>query len=166
MHLTIAAVASVVAALFESTVFPYLRIGGATPHLVLVVSIVWAIAIGTEGGLVSAFVGGLALDVLLQRPLGASAFALLIAVGGSVVLANAMGRFRILAPVFATAIFSPVASVIFLSLYSALRVASPIDDPLSTLLPGVIYDTVLATIIGPLAAATAIRARDAERVDW
>lgn len=166
MSLTLAAVAAVVAALFELTVFPYLSIGGATPHPVLVLGIVWAVAVGVEGALVWAFVGGLALDVLAQRPLGMSAFALLVAVGGSAVLANLLGRFRILAPVLATAILSPVYSLTLITILGALRPPVPLADPVAAVMPGVIYDVVLAAVIGPLAVAVSMRRREAERVDW
>jgi hypothetical protein len=68
----------VVAALAEFTIVPYLKTE-ATPHPVLVFGVIWAIAGGLEAGLVWAFVGGLALDILGPRPLGSSAFSLLIA---------------------------------------------------------------------------------------
>ena len=69
MHLIIAAALAVVAALAEFTVVPYLKIGQAVPHPVLVFGVIWAIADGLEAGLTWAFVGGLALDILGQRPL-------------------------------------------------------------------------------------------------
>ena len=81
MHLIIAAALAVVAALAEFTVVPYLKIGQAVPHPVLVFGVIWAIADGLEAGLTWAFVGGLALDILGQRPLGSSAFSLLVAIG-------------------------------------------------------------------------------------
>ena len=84
MTLLLAAVGAVVTALIELTVTPYLRIGSAHPHPVLVLAVIVTIAIGLEAGLVWAFVGGLALDVLAQRPLGSTAFALLLCVGGDV----------------------------------------------------------------------------------
>ena len=83
MTLLLAAVGAVVTALVELTVTPYLRIGSAQPHPVLVLAVIVTIAVGLEAGLVWAFVGGLALDVLAQRPLGSSAFALLLCVGGA-----------------------------------------------------------------------------------
>lgn len=166
MSLALAAVGALAAALVELTVIPYLSIGGAVPHPVLVFGIVWAIAGRIEGGLAWAFVGGLALDVLAQRPLGSSAFALLLAIGAAGAIAAGMGRFRIAAPIVTTALFSPVYALTFTFLLSALRGPVPLEDPLSAVLPGAVYDTVLATIVGPLAVAVAIRRRDAERVDW
>jgi rod shape-determining protein MreD len=166
MSVTLAAIASVVAALFELTIFDHLRIGGAQPHPVLVLAIVWAIAIGVEGGLACAFVGGLALDVLAQRPLGSSAFALLVAVAGAGVLATSMGRLRLVAPVVAGLAFSLVYSLVLLGILAALQGPVPIGDPVTAVLPGAVYDTVLAGIFGPLAVALVDRHREAERVDW
>src|SRR5262245_66427897 len=74
MRLLLAAVGATVIAVLELTVGPYLRVGEAQPHLVLVVGIVVTVAVGLEAGLVWAFVGGLVLDVLAQRPLGSPAF--------------------------------------------------------------------------------------------
>jgi rod shape-determining protein MreD len=166
MSVTLAAIAAVVAALFELTIFDHLRIGGAQPHPVLVLGVLWAIAIGIEGGLACAFVGGLALDVLAQRPLGSSAFALLVAIGGAGIVGTSLGRLRLIAPIVAVLLVSFVYSIVLLGILGALQGPFPLDDPVSTVLPGAIYDTVLAAIIGPLAVAVIDRRREADRVDW
>src|SRR5574338_1692149 len=101
MTLLLAAVGAVVTALLELTVGPYLRVGDAQPHLVLVLAVVVTIAVGLDAGLTFAFVGGLALDVIAQRPLGVSAFALLLCVGGAAVLARSFARLRPIVPVVA-----------------------------------------------------------------
>ena len=106
MTLLLAAVGAVVTALLELTVGPYLRIGNATPNLVLVFAVVVTIAVGLDAGLVWAFVGGLALDVIAQRPLGSSSFALLLCVGGASILARSFARLR---PMFITAPIWPCA---------------------------------------------------------
>ena len=81
MTLLLAAVGATVMALLELTVGPYLRFGTAQPHLVLVIGIVVTVGIGLEAGLVWAFLGGLVVDVLAQRPLGSTAFTLLLCLG-------------------------------------------------------------------------------------
>ncbi len=48
MTLLLAAVGATVTALLELTVGPYLRIGAAQPHLVLVVGIVVTVAMGLD----------------------------------------------------------------------------------------------------------------------
>src|SRR4029077_17015462 len=94
MTLLLAAVGATVTALLELTVGPYLRVGIAEPHFVLVVGIVVTVAIGLEAGLVWAFVGGLVLDVIAQRPLGSTSFALLLCVAATSVLASLLVRMR------------------------------------------------------------------------
>ncbi len=166
MTLLLAAVGATVMALLELTVGPYLRVVAAQPHLVLVVGIVVTVAIGLEAGLVWAFVGGLVLDVLTERPLGSTSFALLLCVGATSVLAHIFLRLRILVPILATLLLSLFYSMTLFVAYNALRTPIPVADPVSVLLPGVVYDTILAALIGPLAISIHDRHAEAERMDW
>jgi rod shape-determining protein MreD len=165
MQFTIAAAAAVVAALFEFTVVPYLKIGDAVPHPVLVFGVIWAIAGGLEVGLVWAFVGGLALDILAQRPLGSSAFSLLVAIGVASLVGGFFGRVRIVAPVIATAIASLIYSMLLLITTTALTTAPLSDTALAAVVPSAVYDVVIAAVFGPLAIAVVMRRRE-DRVDW
>ena len=81
MTLFVAAIGATVTAIVELTVGPYIRVGNAQPHLVFIFAVIWTFAAGLESGLVWAFVGGIAIDVLAQRPLGSTSFALIIVVG-------------------------------------------------------------------------------------
>lgn len=166
MTLLLAAVGAVATALIELTVGPYLRIGDAQPHLVFVLAVIVTIAIGFEAGVVWAFVGGLALDVLAQRPLGSTAFALLLCVGGASVLSSTFHRLRPIVPILAVFILSIGYSMILFATFGALGVPLPVADPLSTVLPGAVYDTVIAVVVGPLAVAIHDRRAGQERVDW
>lgn len=166
MTLLLVAVGAVVTALLELTVGPYLRIGDAQPHLVLVFGVVVTIAIGLDAGLVWAFVGGLALDVFAQRPLGSSAFALLLCLGGAAILARSFARLRPIVPIGAVFVLSIGYSMILFLAFGALNAPLPVADPLATILPGAVYDVVLAAIIGPLAIAIHDRRMQQERVDW
>jgi rod shape-determining protein MreD len=166
MSLLFAAIGATVAALLEVTVIPYLQVGTAYPHPVLVVGVILALVVGIEVGLVWAFVGGLVLDVLAPRPLGSSAFALLIAIGGASVLGAVLSRLRPIAPVIAVVAFSFVYSMTLFALLGALRQPFPVDDPVGMLLPGVLYDGALAVLIGPLAVAIHDRRAEQERADW
>jgi rod shape-determining protein MreD len=164
MTLLVAAIAATVAAIVESTITPYLRVGDAQPHLVFVLAVVWTVAVGLDGGLVWAFVGGLALDTLEQRPLGTTAFALLIAVGITAVLARSLHRIRPVVAIIATALLSLLYSMTLIVLFSVLRPAAALTDPLRFIAPGVVYDVVLAAILGPLAVSMHDRfAQDEER---
>ena len=166
MTLLLAAVGAVVAALIELTAVPYLRIGSAQPHPVLVLAVVITIAVGLDAGIIWGFVGGLALDVLAQRPLGSTAFALLLCVGGASVLARSFARLRPIVPIGAVLLLSIGYSMILFVTYSALCSPPPVADPLDAVLPGAAYDAVLGAIIGPLTVAVHDRRVEQERVDW
>jgi len=166
MTLLLAAFGATVTALLELTVGPYLRFGIAQPHLVLVVGIVVTVAIGLEAGLVWAFVGGLVLDVLAQRPLGSTAFALLLCMGATAVLGRLLFRLRPIVPILATLLLSLFYSMTLYVAFNALRTPIPVGDPIAVLLPGVVYDTILAALIGPLAISIHDRRTESERLDW
>jgi rod shape-determining protein MreD len=163
MTLLVAAIAATVAALFESTVTQYLRVGDAQPHLVFVLTVVATVAAGLDTGLVWAFVGGIALDTLGPRPLGTTAFALLITVGLTSVLARSLARIRPIVAIIATALLSLVYSMTLAFLFSMLRPAAALPDPLRLLLPSVPYDVIAALVIGPLAISIHDRMVDEER---
>jgi rod shape-determining protein MreD len=166
MTLLLAAVGATATALLELTVGPYLRIGTAQPHLVLVLGIVVTVAIGLEAGLVWAFVGGLVLDVLAQRPLGSTAFALLLCMGATAVLGRFFVRLRPIVPIVATALLSLPYSMILFAAFNALRTPIEIADPVGVLIPGAVYDIMLAALIGPLAISIHDRRIETERMDW
>ncbi|MEO6349697.1 MAG: rod shape-determining protein MreD [Candidatus Limnocylindrales bacterium] len=166
MSLTVAAVGAVVAALLNLTIAPHLSIGGAQPDFVVVCAVVWTVVAVIEGGLIWAFIGGLMIDFLAPRPLGATAFTLLICVGGAGLLARVLDRFRYVVPIVAVFIFAVVNSLLFFFVYGALRGPIPSPDPLSAVLPGAIYDTVIAAVVGPLAVAVLARRQDRDRLNW
>jgi rod shape-determining protein MreD len=166
MSLFVAAIGATVTAIVELTIGPYIRVGNAQPHLVFVFAIVWTIAIGLESGLVFAFVGGIALDVLAGRPLGTSSFALIIVVGLAAAIARLFIRFRPLVVVPAVAVLSLVYSMTLFLLLGALGSSAAAHDPVTTLLPGVGYDAIIAILVGPLAIAVYDRYVEEERVDW
>ena len=166
MTLLLAAVGATVTALLELTIGPYLRVGNAEPHLVLVLGIVVTLALDLEAGLVWAFVGGLVLDVLAQRPIGSSAFALLLCLGSAALLGHAFARLRQIVPIPATFVLSVVYSMTLYFAFNALATPIPVADPLARVIPGAVFDLVVATLIGPLAISIHDRRADLERVDW
>jgi len=166
MQLIIAAALAVVAALAEFTIIPYLQVGDAALQPVLVFGTIWTVVGGLEAGFVWAFVGGLALDVLSQRPLGASAFSLLIAIGVASLVGTALRRVRPIAPIVATAVASLIYSMLLLLVTSLLNGASIPDGATGFVLPSAIYATLVAALVGPLAVAIVMRRRDSERMDW
>jgi rod shape-determining protein MreD len=166
MTLLLAAVGATVTALLELSVGPYLRVELTQPHLVLVLGVVVTVALDLEAGLVWAFLGGIVLDVLAQRPLGSTAFALLLCVGGAYVLSRLAARLRPIVPIPATFFLSLVYSMTLFVTFNALRATIPVADPAGAILPGAIYDALLAALIGPLAISIHDRRAEEERVDW
>ena len=167
MTLLLSAIGATVMAVLDVTLSGrYLAIGSAAPHLVLVLGVVWTIAAGIEQGVVWAFVGGLVLDALLARPLGSTAFALLVAVGGARLIAQPFRRLRLAAPVVAVPLLSLVYSMLVLVLGSTGQGAGTVADPIGLFLPGIAYDFVLGVIVGPLIVSVHDRRLVVERVDW
>ena len=166
MSLLLSAIGATIVAVLDVTLGRYLTVGNATPHLVLVLGVIWSIAAGIEGGVAWAFVGGLVLDSLLGRPLGATAFALLVAVGGARLFAQPMARLRVIVPIVAVPVFSLVYSMLILVLGSTGQGAGTVADPLGLFVPGVIYDAILGVFLGPLIVNAHDRQLPVERVDW
>ena len=87
-------------------------------------------------------------------------------VGATAVLGHFLIRVRPVVPILATLLLSLVYSMILYLAFNALRSPIPVVDPISILLPGVVYDTILAALIGPLAVSIHDRRAETERVDW
>ena len=86
--------------------------------------------------------------------------------GATAVLARHFVRFRLLVPILATLLLSLVYSMILLVAFNALRTPIQVEDPVALFLPGVVYDAILAAVIGPLAISIHDRRAEAERMDW
>jgi rod shape-determining protein MreD len=166
MSLTLAALGAVAAALLNLTIAPFLRVGVAQPDFVLIFAVIWTVVAGIEGGLIWAFLGGLMIDFLAPRPLGSTAFTLLLCVGGAALLGRVLIQFRYVVPVIAVLILAVVNALLFLVIYGALRGPIPAPDPLSSIVPAAIYDALIAAVVGPLAVALLARRQDRERLDW
>ena len=168
MSFLLAAIGATVTALLETTLASssYLTVGNANLHPVLVIGVIWTIAAGIERGIVFAFVGGLTLDVLLGRPIGASAFALLIAVGGATLMAQPFPRLRTLVPIVAVPVLSLVYSMLIYVLANAGQAPGAVADPVSLFIPGAVYDALLGLLIGPLIVSIRDRRATVERLEW
>jgi hypothetical protein len=73
---------------------------------------------------------------------------------------------RPLAPVIAVPVLSLLYSMVLFVAFGALGSPPPVSDPIATVLPSVLYDTVLALLIGPLAVSIHDHRAMQERVDW
>ena len=166
MGLLFAAIGATVAALLEASVVPYITAGDAAPHPVLLGGVIWTIAAGIDRGVTWAFVGGLVLDSLLGRPLGGTAFALLVAVGGAALLARPFPRLRLVAPIIAVPVLSVVYSMIQVGIAAALQPGNAYPE-MAAFLPDALYDAIVGMFVGPLAVTLRDRRSAAtERVDW
>jgi rod shape-determining protein MreD len=166
MSLLLAAIGATVIALVEATLAPYINSGNAGPHFVLIGGVIWTIAAGIDRGITWAFVGGIVLDSLIGRPLGTSAFAMLVAVGGAALINQPFPRLRIVAPIVAVPLLSLVYSFVLLTLISAYEPELNVADPSSLFVPGAIYDAIIGIFLGPLVITLHDRRTVTERMDW
>ena len=98
--------------------------------------------------------------------LGSTAFALLLCLGGAALLGRVFARVRQIVPIPATFVLSVLYSMTLFLAFNALRAPIPVADPLGKVLPGAIFDLVVAALIGPLAISIHDRRAQVERVDW
>jgi len=166
MSLTLAAVGAVLAALLQSTLVPYLAVGGARPDLMVIVLAIITVVVGVDHGLAVAFVGGLTIDILAFRPLGSTAFVLLVAVGAAAGLGRLVPRRGGLSTIAAVLVTSLLSPLLFLVLYGALRGPIPVDEPFASIGPDAMYNTVIAFLAGPLAVYAHARYFEKDRIDW
>ena len=168
MSLVLAAVGAAVAALIQSSILPFTAAGGAGLDLVLVLAVVWTMTVGLDGGLVWAFLGGLIIDVLLMRPLGLTAFVLLLAVGAAWIVGRVTPRAFYPVVVATTAVTAAIASVVTVVLFGVLRGLPAGVDPLGQAVPAGLLAGLAAALIAPVPII--IRRRrfgdETDRVDW
>ena len=166
MGLAFAAVGAGIAALLELTIASRYQIDGAQ---LLQISLVFAIAVtvvyGFEEGMAWAFVGGLCLDLLAIRPLGASVFELLIAVALTTVAEPLLSRSRYLGCVVAVFVITPIFLVISDVTTGLLRPPSP-PLTLTTLVLAAVANAIVAAIAAPLVVGIKRRAEQRRRVLW
>ncbi len=166
MSLVLAAVGTAVTALIQTSILPFTA-GGGGLDLVLVFAVVWTMTVNLEGGLVWAFLGGLIIDVLLMRPLGLTAFVLLLAVGAAWVVGRLAARAIYPAAVAVAGVAAGLASAVTTFLYGMLA-GSPSPAPLAGVLPAIVLGAVAALIVAPVPILVRRRLRgdDTERLDW
>ena len=169
MSLVLAAVGAAVAALIQATVLPFAAAGGGGLDLVLVIAVVWTMALGLEGGLVWAFLGGLVIDVLLMRPLGLTAFIDLLAVGAAWVIGRLFARASIRSIVVTAAVLAAIAGPLtVVALPGPARRARRASIPWPAWRPRRSSRRSSPPSSRPLRSPShgAARVEEAERVDW
>ncbi|MER3462939.1 MAG: hypothetical protein C4342_08220 [Armatimonadota bacterium] len=93
-------------------------------------------------------------------------FVLLLVAGGVSVAARALASVRLLAPIALAALASPAFSLGLMAVSAIVEGRPWPADPLGLVLPGAIYDMILAAAIGPLLVSLRARALETERFQW
>jgi rod shape-determining protein MreD len=135
-------------AILQSSLVPHLRVGGASPNLMVLCVVAWGLRRGMSEGTVWAFGGGLALDLFSNAPLGVSALALIaVAVLTDLVRTN-MLRSRAALPwlmaLLGTLVFY---AVMVLTLRIAGRPLDIGEALLRRALPAGVYGVILMTVV-------------------
>jgi len=162
----IAAVGAGIAALLELTVASRYQIDGAQ---LLQLSLIFAIAVtvvyGFEEGMAWAFVGGLCLDLLALRPLGASVFELLIAVALTTVAEPLLSRSRYIGCIAAVFAITPLFLVISDATTGLLRPPAP-PIQITSLIVAAFANAIAAAVLSPIILGLKRRSEQRRRVLW
>ncbi len=106
------------------------------------------------------------IDLLAPRPIGLTAFTLLVSTGLAALIGRLVPRGRIIVPIVAIFGLSFVTDILFLGIYSALEGTLDVPNPTSLILPGAIYSTAVAVVVAPVAVALHKRFAERERIAW
>ena len=71
-------VLAIISLLLQSTILPYLTVGGVTPDLILVLAVLYSIFQGPKRGALMGFILGLMEDLFLGRFIGMKALTCLL----------------------------------------------------------------------------------------
>jgi len=161
------AVGAVLAAILESSVLTHLQVGSVRPDLVFAVGIAVAMLLGFESGMTWAFVGGIALDLLLPgRALGSSALTLLLVVAAALVVARVVWPPRLLV-VAATAFlltFAYQSTVLGLLTFTEGVGFAGISFP--ELVATGVLNAIIAGVSVPVLRSLDLRFGESERLAW
>ncbi|HET7026805.1 MAG TPA: rod shape-determining protein MreD [Candidatus Limnocylindrales bacterium] len=164
----LAASGAAAVALLEVTLWPFVDVRGVHPHLVFVFAVAWAVAGSLDGAIAWGFTGGLMLDVLAPRPLGATALALLLVVAASAAVGRGFAQVHLrgIAPLVATFPLSVLYSFAVVLVASSADRAVLSTAGLTALLPGAVVDTVISVIVAALVLLVGRRREEQERIGW
>ena len=106
----------------QAVMGPHLELYGVAPQLLFLITIVWALYFGLQGGLIWAFFSGFLIDLFSAGPLGASSLALMSAVLVVVTVQRLFPENRLLVPLALGVAASLVYWLVYLLL---LRILVP-----------------------------------------
>ncbi|MEO7117928.1 MAG: rod shape-determining protein MreD, partial [Candidatus Limnocylindrales bacterium] len=143
-----------------------LTVSGIKPDLVFVVAVVVAMVVSFEDALVWAVVGGLLVDAMSARPIGATTLALLLVIG----LATLAGRItrnpRTVTVIAAVLALTWVFQVLLLAILAATGGIALVELPTGRILIIAIVNVALALLVLALQRALFARFRSPERIEW
>jgi rod shape-determining protein MreD len=144
-------------ALLQSTAAGRLQIGQVKPDLVLLMVIVGTLLYGGRAGVLWAFVGGVALDLFSNGPLGASSLALMAAALVASLGHRPLSRFNILVPLSAAALGTLAYAAVYLAILAVFNSMAWIERPMPFLdamryivMPATLYNTAIMLLLLPL----------------
>jgi rod shape-determining protein MreD len=167
MTFLVAGVGAIIAAIIETSVLPEAQVAGVSPDLVLVLTLVSAMLLGVEEGLIWAFVGGFMLDMLApgERAAGSTPLTLLIMAGIALLVARVSGPPRILVVGLVAVVLTFAYEVLLLVVLALTSGVGLGALPFGSIAPLALLDGVLAC-----AAAWVIRALSlrfgSEKLHW
>ncbi len=166
MSMPVAAVGALLAALLETSVLSELSIAGAKPDLVFAMAVVVAMVVSFEDSLVWALVGGLLVDALTGRPLGATALALLIVTGIAALLSRVTGAPRAITVGAAAFVLTWLFQAVLLAILSVTAGIGMVPIPMQLFLVIAVMNGVLALLSVLVTRAVYRRFGAAERMEW
>jgi rod shape-determining protein MreD len=137
---------ALLAAVFQATFNPQVRLFGGEPNFVLLLTLAWAARTPLAETILIAFAGGIGLDLMSAGPLGLTTLALLPAIFAIDIVREQLVGFNYLLLVLFTAIASFVYALIMLAGMVIAGFALPPLSLLSyTILPTAVYNLALLT---------------------
>lgn len=137
---------ALLAAVFQATFNPQLRLFGGEPNFVLLLTLAWAARAPLVEAVLIAFAGGIGLDLMSVGPLGLTTLALLPPIFAIDIVREQLVGFNYLLLVIFTAIAGFVYALIMLAgLVIAGFTLPPLGVLSYTILPTVVYNLALLT---------------------
>jgi len=136
-----------VAYLVQSVLGPFLAIAGVVPNVVLVVVVSYGLLFGWRIGLGMGFLGGLLIDLTIGQLIGSHALALgLVGLTGGLVEERVF-KDNVLLAVLGGIVGSLIGQVVMLLCIWLFGRSVSLVEFRSTLLPSLIYDTLLCILV-------------------
>lgn len=166
MSMPAAAFGALLAALLETSVLSEVSMSGAKPDLVFAMGIVVAMVVGFEESLVWALVGGLFMDALTGRPLGATALALLIVIGMAALISRLTASPRSITVGIAAFGLTWLFQAALLALLSVTAGIGIAGIPIQSFVVIAALNGVIAVLAVQVTRIAYRRFGAAERVEW